>query len=289
MCVDTPGVPPMLAADQRGPTDRIAPSELTPIGATSAAWISAPPVPQPTRDTPIVVLCHERYGVVKHTIELAERIAAAGFLTIAPDFYADMELTGAEERLPVVADDAVRRHLDAAIAHARTLPGCGASSPVAVIGVCRTGSYGILASAERSDVTAVVMLYGGAQEREFHIGESRSTPYEKMLTSGTAPVLGIWGERDHTMSVDDVRKVRDLLEDGRRSYDFVLYADMPHGWLNDTMPGRFHSKQARETLDMLTGWLRDRFQAAAPSGQVSWSFRSTISADYDFSANKRLH
>jgi carboxymethylenebutenolidase len=288
MCVETPGVPPLLTADRRGPADRINPQELTPLGPVSFGWVSFPQRLDRSGKTPIVIVCHERYGVVQHTIDLADRFAAAGFLAIAPDFYADMELTGEEERLPEVSDEAVLRHLDAAISHARGLPGCGTESPLVVIGICRSGSYGILASAQRSDVTAVVMLYVGAQPREFRTGELRSTPYEQMVASGTAPVLGLWGERDHTMSVDDVRRVRDLLEDARRSYDFILYPDMPHGWLNDTMPGRFRPAEAEQTLSTIIEWLNDKANADAPATQVSWSFRSSISTNYDFSANKRL-
>jgi carboxymethylenebutenolidase len=285
MCVETAGVPAPVAREHRGPADRIPPEELTSIGGQSAAHVSRPDVVH--QGAPIVILCHERYGIVQHTIELADRFAGAGFVTVAPDYYADMELTGQEERLPEVPDDDVLRHLDTAIAYARRLPGCDDSSPVAVVGVCRTGSYGILASAERTDITAVVMLYGGAQSKEFALGERRSRSYDDMLAAGTAPVLGLWGERDHTMSVDDVRKVRDLLEDARRSYDFVVYRDMPHGWLNDTMPGRFRSTEAQEAFDTITTWLEHATHQRS-STEVTWSFTSTISAAYDFNSNERL-
>jgi dienelactone hydrolase len=36
---------------------------------------------------PVVVLMHERYGLVQHTRDLAMRCARDGFLTIAPDFF----------------------------------------------------------------------------------------------------------------------------------------------------------------------------------------------------------
>lgn len=289
MCIETPGVPPLLPAAERGPTDRIPPEELTPIGGSSAAWVSTPGVDGDSA-APIVVVCHERYGVVRHTTELADRFARAGFIAIAPDFFADMALTGEEERLPHVADDAVLRHLDAAIAHARTLPGARPESPVAVIGICRTGSYGVLASAKRSDIAAVVMLYGGAQKREFETGELRSTPYEQLLTDGDAPVLGLWGERDHTMSVDDVCRVRDLLERANRSYDFTIYAGMPHGWLNDTMPGRYFATEADAAFESMVEWLGRTFRAGASERpDITWQFRSRISAHYDFTKNERLH
>lgn len=289
MCVETPGVPPLLPADRRGPTDRIPPDELTPIGGSSVAWVAAPNSVGADA-TPIVVLCHERYGVVQHTVDLACRFAADGFLTVAPDFYVDMQLTGEEERLPDVPDDMVLRHVAVAVSYARTLPGASAESPITVIGICRSGSYGILASAARKDVDAVVMLYGGAQPREFETGNLRSTPYPELLAGSSAPVLGLWGERDHTMSIDDVRRVRDLLEDARRSYDFTVYAGMPHGWLNDTMPGRFRSEEAENAFGAIVSWIRKTVDPSpgAATG-VSWTFTSHIATDYDFTKNERLH
>ena len=124
--------------------------------------------------TPVVIVCHERYGVVQHTVELTEKFAAAGFVAVAPDFYADMDLSGEHDRLPDIGDAAALRHLDAAIAYARNLDPSVGGAPVAVVGICRTGSYGILASAERDDIAAAVMLYGGAQPREYEVGDLRS-------------------------------------------------------------------------------------------------------------------
>lgn len=289
MCLDTPGVPPLLPADRRGANDRIPPEELTPLGGGSVGWVGVPAA-RPADGAaapPVVVLCHERYGVVQHTVDLGRRLAERGHVVVAPDFYAGMHLTGEEERLPDVPDTDVLRHLDAAVAHAHTLPGA-AASPVAVIGVCRSGSYGILASASRSGVAAVVMLYGGAQQREHETGALRSTPYPELLAGSTAPVLGIWGERDHTMSVEDVRRVRDLLEDARRSYDFTVYAGMPHGWLNDTMPGRSRPAEAEAAFEQIVQWLADVLHGP-PATAVTWRFRSEIAPDYDFTTNERLH
>ena len=287
MCVEPKGVPPLRNAEARGPADRIPPDELTPLGPVSYGWVAVPAAGMPT-PAPVVIICHERYGVVQHTVELTEKFATAGFIAVAPDFYADLDLSGEHERLPDIGDAAALRHIDAAISHVRGLDADVSGAPIAVIGICRTGSYGILASAEREDIAAVVMLYGGAQPREFDVGELRQKPYAELIEAGTAPVLGIWGEKDHTMSVEHVRRVRDELEDARRSYEFVMYPDLPHGWLNDTMPGRFRATQARETFELIVSWLNSTM-SAEPAQKVSWRFTSTIAGDYDFASNTRLH
>ena len=287
MCVEPKGVPPLRNAETRGPSDRIPPDELTPLGPVSYGWVAVPAAEMPA-PAPVVIVCHERYGVVRHTVELTERFAAAGFIAVAPDFFADVDLSGEHERLPDIGDAAALRHIDATIAYVRGLDAYGSGAPIAVIGICRTGSYGILASAERDDIAAAVMLYGGAQPREYDVGELRQRPYAELIKAGTAPVLGIWGEKDHTMSVEHVRRVRDELEDARRSYEFVMYPDLPHGWLNDTMPGRFRAAQARETFALIVSWLSSTM-STDPAQGVSWRFTSTIAGDYDFASNTRQH
>ena len=103
-------------------------------------------------------------------------------------------------------------------------------------------------------------------------------------------MLGLWGERDPTMSIDDVRRVRDLLEEARRSYDFTVFPGMPHGWLNDTMPGRFRAAAAQAAFEQMVEWLRAQLDAREQQPhQVTWAFRSDIDRTYDFTKNERLH
>ena len=47
------------------------------------------------------------------------------------------------------------------------------------------------------------------------------------------PLPGVrraFGEADHIISLDDVRRFRDALETHRKSYDIHVYKGAPHGW-----------------------------------------------------------
>ena len=44
-------------------------------------------VPESNGPDAAIVLMHERYGFVRHTRDLAERLARDGFVCIAPDFF----------------------------------------------------------------------------------------------------------------------------------------------------------------------------------------------------------
>src|SRR5690242_18647553 len=134
MCVETHGVPPLRSREARGPGDRIPPGELTRLGPDSFGWVAKPDAIDVA--APIVIVCHERYGVVRHTVELTEKFAGAGFVAVAPDFYADMDLSGEHERLPDIGDASALRHLDAAASYVRAMDARLTGTSIAVIGIC---------------------------------------------------------------------------------------------------------------------------------------------------------
>src|SRR3989442_6929014 len=185
-----------------------------------------------------VVILHERYGLVQHTLDLAQRLAGDGYVALAPDLFsrwqgdrAALERGAVRVTLP---DDEVAEVIDRAIDAAKTRAG-----RVALMGVCQSGRYPIVVGSRRRDLAACIVFYGGAQQRDWEASALQPRPMGEMLRELRAPALFVFGERDHTISLDNVRRVRDALEDGRRSYRMKVFADMPHGFLNDTMPGRY--------------------------------------------------
>ena len=163
------------------------------------------------------------------------------------------------------------------------------STRIALMGVCQSGRYPAVIGSRRRDLAALVVLYGASQQRDWQVSGVQPRPMQEMMRSLSAPVLFVYGERDHTISLADIRRARDALEDGRCSYRMKVFPGMPHGWLNDTMPGRYRAKEAEEAWGMLLAFLGDVFGGRWPGeGQVRWEFESAISVDYDFSKNVRL-
>ncbi|HWP34259.1 MAG TPA: dienelactone hydrolase family protein [Thermodesulfobacteriota bacterium] len=257
------------------------------LGPDRPAFLATPASPGPYAT---VVLLHERYGLVQHTLDLARRFAADGFACLAPDLFAPLT---AEER-EALARGELRRTLSDPEAAARLgealdwLRAQGVAAGTAVMGVCQTARYALVAAAERPEVRASLIAYGAAQPREWEVNGAKPQPLEAIIAAGRAPVLGLFGELDHIISVDDVRRLRDALERHRRSYRLELFADAPHGWLNDTMPGRYRPAQAEAAWRLTVAFLREAFGGGYPPGRVRASFASDVSAAYDFSRNRRL-
>src|SRR5580704_822174 len=99
---------------------------------------------------PAVVLMHERYGLVKHTCDLAERFARDGFVCIAPDFFYRHPDQDALHRGDVgypIKDAESNAHIATAIAELAKLPQVDRGK-IAVKGVCQTGRYPLVYAAE---------------------------------------------------------------------------------------------------------------------------------------------
>jgi len=238
-----------------------------------------------------VVIMHERYGLVQHTLDLAAKLARDGYVALAPDLFSRWQ--GDKEALkrgdvrailpdPEVAS-VVEGGLDFLKGHERV-----DAAKLAVMGVCQSGRYSIVVGSQRPDVAALVVFYGAAQESDWEVTKVQPRAMPDMIRELTAPTLFVFGEADHVISMDDVLRIKSNYEAARQSYRMVVVPDMPHGWLNDTMPGRYRPKQAEDAWQMLLGFLGDVFDRGWPNGRVEWEFKSSISRDYDFSKNVRM-
>src|SRR5262249_14684282 len=153
----------------------------------------------------------------------------------------------------------IDRALDFLKAHPRV-----AAGRIALMGVCQSGRYPIVVGSRRRDLAACVVLYGAPQQRDWQGSQLRPPPIPERLRALGAPALFIFGERDHLISLDDVRRVRNALEDAGRSYRMKVFAGMPHGWLNDTMPGRYRAREAEQAWGLLLAFLADVFSGRWP-------------------------
>ena len=248
-------------------------------------------LPKAKGKRPAVILLHERYGIDQHTKDLTVKLAQAGFVGLAPDLFSRFTgdrkaLQRGEVRVEIRDDEAIQ-DLDQAIDYLKKLDSVDGSR-IALIGVCQTGRQPLLLAAHRNDITAVVVLYGAIGGREWLANELRPTPADQLVTGCASPVLGIFGEADHIISIDDVLKFRGCLEQSKKSYHVRIYHDAPHGWLNDTMPGRYRKEAAKDAWNLMMSFLKKSFSNGWDSNRIAWTFESDYSTEYDFKKNVRM-
>lgn len=240
---------------------------------------------------PVVVLMHERYGLVKHSRDLALRAAADGVLAVAPNFFfkhPDQRTLNAGNSRYDMSDPESVQLIRAALTAVEGHPAADLSK-AAVAGYCQTGRHPLVFAAEQR-IAAAVIWYGAAAPREWEVNALQPKRFDDIIAALPCPVFGAFGSLDHLISIDDVRRLRNALEQHKKSYELHLYTGAPHGWLNDTMPGRFRAAAAEEAFEAIVSWLHDVFRRRGDARtHVSWVFRSRFSVDYDFSTNERLH
>jgi carboxymethylenebutenolidase len=226
-----------------------------------------------------VILGHERYGLVQHTLDLAAKFASYGYVCIAPDMASQWDgdkeaLNRGEARLTLSADQ-IKFYYSICLDHLLRMPDVD-KSRIASMGVCASGGHPLYLNSVRNEVSANLIFYGGSR-----------TP-DDVIAACTAPTMAVWGEKDHGTSIQDVEEFRNRLDKLNKSYDIMVIREGPHGFLNDTMPGRYRQPEAEEAWQFMIDFLERVHNGGYPANRVRRRFQADFAADYDFSKNVRL-
>jgi carboxymethylenebutenolidase len=148
--------------------------------------------PERKEKAPVVLVIHEIYGLTDWIRAVADRLAADGFIAVAPDMLTGRGPGGGGTEKFASRDDVVRAvrelapaqvvaALDAAAGYGRSLP--AASGKLATLGFCWGGTQSFSYAAARPALDAAVVYYG-------------TSPDASALAGLRAPVLGLYGEDD---------------------------------------------------------------------------------------------
>ena len=248
-------------------------------------------LPKAKGKRPAVIILHERYGIDQHTKDLTVKLAQAGFAGLAPDLFhrfdGDRKAVLRGEQRVDLTDDGALEDLNAAVDYIKRSPNIDATR-IGIIGVCQTGRQPLLLAAKRNDIAGAVVLYGAIGGKEWLSNDLRPTPVADLAAQVNCPVLGVFGETDHIISVHDVARFRNALEDAKKNYHIRIYRDAPHGWLNDTMPGRYRKEPAKDAWNLMMSFLKKCFAGGWDSNRISSTFESDYSKQYDFTKNVRM-
>ena len=158
-------------------------------------------------------------------------------------------------------------------------------SKIAVAGYRQTGRHPLVFAAE-VPISAAVVVRRGLEARMG--GEQAAAEAARGGDRGAPARFRGLGEADHIISIEDVQRFRNILEANNKSYDIHIYKGAPHGWLNDTMPGRYRKPQADAGWGAQQRFLSEVFAGSYDPKRVSWRFESESRTDYDFTKNVRM-
>jgi carboxymethylenebutenolidase len=213
-------------------------------GGTAHGYLAVPA----SGSGPGVVVIQEWWGLTNHIADVTNRLAAEGFVALAPDLYGGSTTHDSEEagrlmqELPV---DRAARDLGGAVDY---LLGHEAvtSQKVGAVGFCMGGGFVLVLAAQQGDkIGAAVPFYGLLKE-----------DYPS-FAGLTAPLLGHFGEQDDFAPTDAVRELASRIEaESGVKPEFHLYP-AGHAFFNDENHlGTYDAEQAQTAWNRTLEFLR---------------------------------
>ncbi len=192
-----------------------------------------------------VIVIQEWWGLVPHIKDVAERFAAAGYVTLAPDIYNGTTTKSPDEaqRLFMALNiEKAAEELDSAIDCVLKHPAVKVKK-LGVVGFCMGGQLALLAATTSEHVGAVVDFYG--------VHPNVSPDFSKL----TAPVLGIFGENDDFVPPEAVQQLETAIQQAGGSIEAHSYANAGHAFFNDSRPEAYNATDATDAWQRVLTFL----------------------------------
>jgi carboxymethylenebutenolidase len=190
----------------------------------------------------VVILIHEIFGLSDWAKEMADELAAQGFIVVAPDLLSGFGPNGggssefasqdaAVKAVSGLDPEGVMADLDAAADYGKKLP--AGNGKIAVTGFCWGGGRSFAFATHRKDLSAAFVFYG-------------TGPAD--LTAITAPVYGFYGGNDARVDAT-IPATTAAMKAAGKTYEPVTYEGAGHGFMRagedptNAVPG---NKTARE-------------------------------------------
>ena len=197
-----------------------------------------------------VVLIHEIFGLTDWAREMADELAAEGYIVIAPDLlYGSVTNGGTEEliksggnvgkAIQALPSAQITADLDAAVDYAMKLD--ASNGKVVVAGFCWGGGQSFRFATNNKEVKAAFVFYG-------------TPPTENDMTRINCPVYGNYAGNDARVTAT-VPKTTEQMKAAGKTYEPVIYDGAGHGFMRagEAPDANDGNKKARD--DAFKRWL----------------------------------
>ncbi len=198
--------------------------------------------PESKDKRPVVLVIHEIFGLSDWAQELADEVAAAGYIAVAPDLLSGMAPNGGRtkdfaagtvtEAVSKLNPDQVTADLNAAADYGLKLP--ASSGKLYAAGFCWGGGQSFRFATNRGDLSAAFVFYG-------------PPPAVDAMTHIKAPIYGFYAGNDARIDATIPDTIAAMKAAGK-TYDPVTYDGAGHGFMRagETPDATDANKKARE-------------------------------------------
>jgi len=216
--------------------------------------------PANVQNPPVILVCMEVFGLHEWVKDITRRIGHLGAFGVAPNYYfrsetGGVDLTKIEEMpkiFPIVnakTDTELFADLDATVAWAKSQG--GDTSKLGVIGFCRGGRNVWHYSTHNPNLKAGVAFYGTLIDKNDAAPKSSID----LAPEVKEPVLGLYGEEDAGIKVEQVQQMEAALKAAGKTAEFHEYPGAPHGFVADYRPS-YRKDAAEDAWKQMTAWFK---------------------------------
>lgn len=181
--------------------------------------------PESKDKRPVVLIIHEIFGMTDWVEDLADQVAAAGYIAVAPDLLSGMGPDGGRsssfaegkvtEAVSHLNPDQVTADLNAAADYAMKIP--AANGKLYVAGFCWGGGQSFRFATNRGDLAAAFVFYGPPPEKD-------------AMARIKAPVYGFFAGNDARIGAMLPDAIANMSATGK-TFEPVTYEGAGHGFM----------------------------------------------------------
>ncbi|NOS66923.1 MAG: dienelactone hydrolase family protein [Candidatus Peribacteraceae bacterium] len=183
--------------------------------------------PQTSEKRPVVILIHENKGLNDWARSMADQVAEAGYIAVAPDLLSGFSATetrtsdfvdadAATKAISQLKPDAVQSDLQAVSDWAKTIP--SANGKLVSAGFCWGGAQSFAFATRNDDLVAAMVFYG--------TGPTEESAYGKI----DVPVYGFYGGADARVNAT-IDQSKQYMTAAGKTYETEIYDGAGHAFM----------------------------------------------------------
>lgn len=205
--------------------------------------------PKKGKKFPAVIVIHENRGLVPHIRDVTRRMAAEGFLALAPDALSPVggtpeDITNVGELFKKLNSDETTKNFVAAVKYLKTNP--KSTGNVGCTGFCWGGAMTNNVAVNSPDLNAAVPYYG-------------RTPAPEDVEKIKAPIMAHYAGNDQGINAG-IPAFEEALKKYNKEYKIFMYEGASHAFNNDSNKERYNEQAAKLAWERTIQFFKEKLK-----------------------------
>jgi len=205
--------------------------------------------PEKGKKFPAVIVIHENRGLVPHIQDVTRRMAAEGFLALAPDALTPVggtpeDVSNVGALFKQLNNEQTVKNFVAAVKYLKTHP--NSTGKVGCTGFCWGGAMTNQVAVNAPDLNAAVPYYG-------------RQPSAEDVAKIKAPIMAHYAENDPGINAG-IASFEEALKKNNKEYQIFTYPGTGHGFNNDTNPERYNEQAAKLAWQRTVAFFKEKLK-----------------------------